>query len=228
MENKHTFVPPYRVGKNQGRVILDSLGHEVGIFSTGHEDEAQKYCDFLNNNNNPIELEFKDDESMIDESVIHCSARDFSTNLIALRKMWEYPEFKEYKKKFDESFSKINPSDFVAKMIAIGYVFVDIPKSEELTIEDYKEVIKDHKKLVRKLDVILNGKFRASEQASLCDIVSQIESDYLFHPEKWHEFVVWLAKDEYGWRFHEHDKVWKREGWRNKTTEQLFKYFHQY
>lgn len=43
-----TFVPPFRVGKRQGRAILDANGHELGIFATGYEAEAQRYCNYLN------------------------------------------------------------------------------------------------------------------------------------------------------------------------------------
>jgi hypothetical protein len=43
---------------------------------------------------------------------------------------------------------------------------------EEATIEDYKQVLVDHGRLVRELDVIINGE-NAAKQASLCDIVSQ-------------------------------------------------------
>lgn len=38
----------YRVGRKQKRAILDENGIEVGVFKTGSESEAQKYCDFLN------------------------------------------------------------------------------------------------------------------------------------------------------------------------------------
>lgn len=48
------------------------------------------------------------------------------------------------------------------------------PNEEEgLTIADYKEVIADHKRLVREIDVILNGE-GAALQASLIDLVDQI------------------------------------------------------
>ncbi len=46
---------------------------------------------------------------------------------------------------------------------------------EELTIDDYKEAFEDHKRLVREIDVILNGEEGAAKQASLCDLVGQIE-----------------------------------------------------
>lgn len=51
---------------------------------------------------------------------------------------------------------------------------------DELTIEDYKECFEDHKRLVREIDVIINGD-GAAKQASLCDIVSDIKAlvDYI-------------------------------------------------
>lgn len=47
----------------------------------------------------------------------------------------------------------------------------------ELTIEDYKASFEDHKRLVKELDIALNGEYGAAEQASLCDIVSQVIRD---------------------------------------------------
>lgn len=41
---------------------------------------------------------------------------------------------------------------------------------------DYEEVLADHKRLVRELDVLLNGG-GAARQASLCDIVSQVRRE---------------------------------------------------
>ena len=41
---------PYRVGRKQGRAVLDSDSHEVVLFPVGKEKEAQEYCDFLNGN----------------------------------------------------------------------------------------------------------------------------------------------------------------------------------
>jgi hypothetical protein len=43
-------------------------------------------------------------------------------------------------------------------------------------IRDLERVAADHKRLVRRLDVLLNGINGAAKQASLCDIVAQIES----------------------------------------------------
>ncbi len=43
-----------------------------------------------------------------------------------------------------------------------------------MTAADYEEVLADHRRLVRELDVLLNGEAGAAKQASLCDIVSQV------------------------------------------------------
>ena len=57
---------------------------------------------------------------------------------------------------------------------------------DELTIEDYKEVFDDHKRLVRELDVLINGRHGAAKQASLCDIVGQLTN----HPLRWSDKQV--------------------------------------
>jgi hypothetical protein len=44
------------------------------------------------------------------------------------------------------------------------------------TIQDYKEILEGHKKLVRELDVLLNGK-GAAKQASLIDIIAQVRRE---------------------------------------------------
>lgn len=46
-----------------------------------------------------------------------------------------------------------------------------------LEIGHYKMVIADHKRLVRELDVALNGEAGAAKQASLCDIVGQVKDE---------------------------------------------------
>lgn len=62
---------------------------------------------------------------------------------------------------------------------------VDHPEGDWITFEDheaevtrltadYEEVLADHRRLVRQLDVLLNGEAGAAKQASLCDIVSQV------------------------------------------------------
>ncbi len=50
----------------------------------------------------------------------------------------------------------------------------DALEDQDQLIEDYEEVNKDKKRLVRELDVLLNGEAGAAKQASLCDIVSQL------------------------------------------------------
>lgn len=44
---------PYRVGRKQKRAILDAQGLEVIVFAVGRENEAQEYCDFLNQKHKP-------------------------------------------------------------------------------------------------------------------------------------------------------------------------------
>lgn len=41
-------------------------------------------------------------------------------------------------------------------------------------VDDYEETLVDHRRLVRELDVALNGN-GAAKQASLCDIVAQVK-----------------------------------------------------
>jgi hypothetical protein len=45
---------------------------------------------------------------------------------------------------------------------------------EAPTADDYEAVLADHRRLVRELDVLLNGE-GAAQQASLCDIVAQLQ-----------------------------------------------------
>ncbi len=51
----------------------------------------------------------------------------------------------------------------------------EIVDEDALTVADYEEVLADHRRLVRELDVALNGD-GAAKQASLCDIVAQVKS----------------------------------------------------
>jgi len=44
----------------------------------------------------------------------------------------------------------------------------------DLPIEDYEDVLKDHRRLVREIDVIMNGD-GAAKQANLCDLIGQIK-----------------------------------------------------
>lgn len=50
------------------------------------------------------------------------------------------------------------------------------PSTAELTSADYEDVLADHRRLVRELDVLLNGD-SAAKQASLCDIVCQVQAE---------------------------------------------------
>ncbi len=47
--------------------------------------------------------------------------------------------------------------------------------SETLTAADYEAVLADHRRLVRELDVALNGEHGAAKQASLCDLIAQVK-----------------------------------------------------
>jgi hypothetical protein len=50
------------------------------------------------------------------------------------------------------------------------FQFYDRAQEAAQRIEDYEEVLEDHRRLVRELDVLLHGD-AAAKQASLCDIV---------------------------------------------------------
>lgn len=50
------------------------------------------------------------------------------------------------------------------------------PAAGALTAADYEEVLADHRRLVRELDVLLNGA-GAAQQASLSDIVKQVGAE---------------------------------------------------
>lgn len=41
------YTPPFRVGKKQGKAVLDATGREV-IFFSDSEEQAKKYCNYLN------------------------------------------------------------------------------------------------------------------------------------------------------------------------------------
>ena len=43
--NKYT--PPFRVGRKQGKAVLDGKGIEV-VFFNNSEEQAKMYCDYLN------------------------------------------------------------------------------------------------------------------------------------------------------------------------------------
>lgn len=63
------------------------------------------------------------------------------------------------------------PSDKACADIAIAYADRRVAEA----VAAYGEAMADHRKLVRQLDVALNGEAGAAKQASLCDIVGQVE-----------------------------------------------------
>ena len=42
------YTPPFRVGRKQGKAVLDGKGLEV-VFFMHSEEQAKMYCDYLNN-----------------------------------------------------------------------------------------------------------------------------------------------------------------------------------
>lgn len=51
-------------------------------------------------------------------------------------------------------------------------------------VQDYEQIFADHRRLVRELDVLINGEDGAAEQASLCDIVAQVKRECLMAPKQ--------------------------------------------
>lgn len=49
-KDAYKFSPEFRVGKKQGRAVLDGNGYEVVVFPKGQESMAEHFCDFLNKN----------------------------------------------------------------------------------------------------------------------------------------------------------------------------------
>lgn len=84
----------------------------------------------------------------------------------------------------------------------------DVP--EATTIADYEEVLADYRKLVRHLDLLINGD-AAAEQASLCDLVKQIEDFGLpaINNPKYKGGALWplYIKDKATGERHEVNKV---------------------
>lgn len=69
-----------------------------------------------------------------------------------------------------------------------GIVFNKFYKQREEQIlesvqQNYEEVMEDHRRLVRELDVLINGEEGAAKQASLCDIVAQVRREGLKVPQ---------------------------------------------
>lgn len=74
-------------------------------------------------------------------------------------------------------------SDVVDKLIDLHkqattershYYVASVAKEAIQQISNYRAVLADHNRLVRELDVLLNGVDGAAPQASLCDIVAQL------------------------------------------------------
>jgi hypothetical protein len=55
--------------------------------------------------------------------------------------------------------------------------FIKLMQVVEQKLADYETVLADHRRLVRELDVLLNGEAGAAKQASLCDIVAQVQQE---------------------------------------------------
>jgi hypothetical protein len=56
-----------------------------------------------------------------------------------------------------------------------GTADVVLASDYDTTVADYEEVLADKRRLTHEIDVLLNGK-HAATQASLCDIVGQLQS----------------------------------------------------
>lgn len=69
-----------------------------------------------------------------------------------------------------------------AKNVQIGRLNDDVMRLtkavefRDTQLKAYQEVEHDHRRLVRELDVTLNGERGAARQASLCDILAQVKS----------------------------------------------------
>lgn len=55
---------------------------------------------------------------------------------------------------------------------------ITVQESDSATpdVSDYEQVLDDHRRLTRELDVLLNGEEGAAQQASLCDLVAQLRT----------------------------------------------------
>lgn len=61
-----------------------------------------------------------------------------------------------------------------AAIALVRFPVEPVPAETLCSAADYEEVLADHRRLVRELDVLLNGEHGAAKQASLCDIVAQV------------------------------------------------------
>jgi len=77
-----------------------------------------------------------------------------------------------------------------------------------VTAEDYEEVMSDHKRLVRELDEIMNGKDGMAQQASLCDLVVQAKDIFTQHTATQMPSVVKALQDMIDHTTKEFAKKW--------------------
>lgn len=71
-----------------------------------------------------------------------------------------------------EDFSKAKNTCFELAQAMV----LQVVANKDSLIKDYEEVNEDKKRLVRELDMIINGKKGMAKQASLCDIVGQVKT----------------------------------------------------
>ncbi len=79
-----------------------------------------------------------------------------------------------------ESFVDRRIADDEMVLVSMGRIraaFSRYGQPAQPATSDYEEVLADHRRLVRKLDVLLNGEEGAAKQASLCDIVAQVQRE---------------------------------------------------
>jgi hypothetical protein len=65
----------------------------------------------------------------------------------------------------------------VEEIFAIRADEGEMPSAPSASSSDYEEVLAEHRRLVRELDVALNGQAGAAKQPSLCDIVRQVQRE---------------------------------------------------
>lgn len=86
-------------------------------------------------------------------------------------------DLKKMSEQIDEMLAKETPESLNKWLTEQRAKFKDdsIEQESGLTIADYEESFDSHRKLVKELDIIINGEEGCAKQASLCDIVSQLK-----------------------------------------------------
>lgn len=87
-------------------------------------------------------------------------------------------DLKKMSEQIDEMLAKETPESLNKWLTEQRAKFKDDSTNKQesgLTIADYEESFESHRKLVKELDIIINGEEGCAEQASLCDIVSQLK-----------------------------------------------------